>query len=73
MPASELFSLAGLGLPLHEALLDDLNETIHDERTTGQHKDPGEHRIDVQGAFGLQDEIADPRCGSQILPDLGVL
>src|SRR5262245_17110639 len=52
------FGLAGAGLPGHELVFDGADRGIEQEREGGQHQDAGEHRVDVERALGLQDQIA---------------
>jgi hypothetical protein len=55
----QLFRLARRRLPAHQALLDAADGAVEGEREDGEHEDAGHHGVDVERAFGLQDQVAD--------------
>ena len=55
----QLFRLARRRLPAHQALLDAADGAVEGERKDGEHEDAGHHGVDVERAFGLQDQVAD--------------
>ena len=68
---SELLGLARRRLPAHQALLDPADRAVEDERERGQDEDPGHHRVDVERALGLQDQVADAARRAEVLADDG--
>ena len=67
----DLLGLAGAGLPGHQAALDDADDGVEHQGEGGQHDDAGEHGVDVEGALGLQDQVADAARRAEILADHG--
>src|SRR5689334_14699738 len=66
-----LLGLAGARLPGHQAALDRADGGVEGEREGRQHQDAGEHGVDVEGALGLQDQVADAARGAEIFADNG--
>src|SRR5688500_1130905 len=56
-------------LPHHEAPLYDRHDAVERQRECRQHQDTGEHGVDVEHAFGLQDQVADAFRRAEVLPD----
>ena len=69
--ASDLLGLADRRLPAHQALLDAADSGIEGERKHGEHDDAGHHGVDVERAFGLQDQVADTARRAEVFTDHG--
>src|SRR3989441_7053846 len=67
--ASDLLRFAAARLPDEEPPLGERDGPVEEQREYRQHEDAREYRIDVEGAFGLQDEIADAARGAEVLAD----
>ena len=55
---SEFFGLPLARLPLHQPALDQAHGGIQQQREGGQHQNAGHHGVDVERAFGLEDQVA---------------
>ena len=66
---AQIFSVSPRRLPAHQALLDAADGGVEHERERRQHDDAGHHRVDVEGAFGLQDQVADAARRAEVFAD----
>jgi len=69
--ALAFFGFAAARLPDHQATFRDCDHPVERQRECGEHQDSGEHRIDIERAFGLQDKVADALGGTQVLAHHG--
>src|SRR5258706_10563255 len=67
----ELLRVAASGLPNEQASLGQRHAPVEKERKRRQYEDSREHGIDIEGAFRLQDEVADAPRRAEILADHG--
>src|SRR5438132_11605304 len=67
--ASDLLRFATARLPHEQAPLGERDGPVEEQREYRQDEDAREYCIDVEGAFGLQDEIADAARGAEVLAD----
>src|SRR5262249_31048867 len=57
------------GMPDQQSLLRQRNDYVEQQRERGEHQDPREHAVDVEGALRLQDEVPHASRGSEVLAD----
>src|SRR4030095_232006 len=62
-------SLSGPGPPDEQTFLDLGDDYVQDQRKAGEHENSGKHRIDVEHALGLQDEITHTLGRAEVLAD----
>src|SRR5690606_25082965 len=67
----QLFGGSGGRLPDHEATFHQADDAVQNEGEDGQDDDAGVDGVDVERAFGLQDEVAYAAGGTQVFTDDG--
>src|SRR3989441_2253760 len=67
--ASHLLGLPAARLPDQQPAFGERHRPVEQQGECGQDRNPGEHRVDVEGAFRLQDQVAHAARRAEIFAD----